>query len=88
LFSKAVLDTVSGWQGFNYFGGNGNINTIQKVSSELHSNALSAGFQFVEYRAPMGVTVKINVNPVYSDPVRNKILHPLGKNSAECRQAA
>ena len=39
---------------------------------------MSAGFQFVEYRAPMGITLKVNVNPMYDDPVRNKILHPLG----------
>lgn len=78
LFSKAVLDTVSGWQAFGYFNGNGGVNIIQKTNSELHSNALSAGFQFVEYRAPMGITLKVSVNPMYDDPVRNKILHPLG----------
>ena len=39
---------------------------------------MSAGFQFVEYKAPNGVRVKIDVDPMYDDPVRNKILHPLG----------
>ena len=78
-FSKAVLTTVSGWQAFSFLGGNAaNPAIISKVQSELHDNALSAGFQFVEYKAPMGVTVKIEVNPVYDDPVRNKILHPMG----------
>lgn len=76
-FSKAVLNTVSGWQAFSYFNGQ-NASVIQKTSSELHSNALSAGFQFTEYKAPNGVIVKINVNPMYDDPVRNKITHPLG----------
>ena len=39
---------------------------------------LSAGFQFVEYKAPNGVRVKIDVDPFYDDPVRNKVLHPEG----------
>lgn len=78
LFSKAVLNEVSGWAAFSYLRSSGNPAVIENVQSELHTNALSAGFQFVEYRAPMGVTVKVNVNPVNDDPARNKILHPLG----------
>ena len=39
---------------------------------------MSAGFQFVEYKAPNGVRVKIDVDPFYDDPVRNKIQHPNG----------
>lgn len=78
LFSKAVFDTVSGWQAFNFLGGNKSVNIVQGVSSDMHSNALSAGFQFVEFRAPMGIIVKVNVNPMYDDPIRNKIAHPLG----------
>lgn len=79
LFSKAVAEIASGWMVFNYYGsGANNPAIIQKVQSELHSNALAAGFQFVEYRAPMGVTIKVQVNPFYDDVVRNKILHPLG----------
>ena len=35
LFNKAVLDTVSGWQAFGYFNGNGGVNIIQKTNSEL-----------------------------------------------------
>ena len=44
----------------------------------MHVNALTAGFQFVEYKAPMGITIKVNVNPMYDDPYRNKVAHPLG----------
>jgi hypothetical protein len=77
-FSKAVLNTVSGWTAFNYFGGNGNINTVNKTSSELHSNALSAGFQFTEYKAPNGAIISIEVDSMYDDQVRNKIMHPKG----------
>lgn len=77
-FNKAVLNEVSGWQAFSFLKSSGNAALIKNVPSELHDNALSAGFQFVEYRAPNGVTVKVNVNPMYDDPVRNKITHPEG----------
>ena len=75
-FHKAVLREVSGWTQFTINGDQ--IGVVQKTSSELHTNALAAGFQFVEYMAPNGVRVKIEVSPYYDDPVRNKIQHPLG----------
>lgn len=75
-FHKAVLDTVSGWKVFDINADN--LGMVQKVSSPLHQNALAAGFQFTEYRAPMGVTVKIEIDPLYDDIVRNKIMHPEG----------
>lgn len=74
-FHKAVLNTVSGW---TQFVTDGNAAIINKTTSNLHSNALSAGFQFVEYLAPNNVRVKIDVDPYYDDPVRNKVMHPLG----------
>lgn len=76
LFHKAVLNTVSGWQAFTLNGDN--LGIVQRTQSNLHKNALSAGFQFVEFRAPNGVTVKVEVDSMYDDPVRNKIAHPLG----------
>ena len=75
-FHKAVLDTVSGWSAFTLTDNNAAI--VRKTNSPLHENALSAGFQFVEFQAPNGVKVKIDVDPYYDDPVRNKILHPNG----------
>lgn len=75
-FHKAVLDTVSGWSAFQVNADA--VGMIQKTNSALHSNALSAGFQFVEFKAPNGVTVKVDVDPYYDDPVRNKIQHPDG----------
>lgn len=75
-FHKEVLKTVSGWTQFVL--DNNSIGVVQKTQSNLHSNSLSAGFQFVEYKAPNGVRVKIDVDPFYDDPVRNKILHPMG----------
>ena len=75
-FHKAVLNEISGWTQFEI--DNSSVKVINKTNSPLHSNALSAGFQFVEYMAPNGVRVKIDVDPFYDDPVRNKILHPDG----------
>lgn len=75
-FHKAVLNTVSGWTQFQINGDN--LDIVKKTNSPLHSVALQAGFQFVEYLAPNGVRIKIDVDPSYDDPVRNKILHPNG----------
>lgn len=75
-FHKEVLKEVSGWTQFIL--DNSSVGVVKKTSSNLHSNALSAGYQFVEYLAPNGVKVKIDVDPFYDDPVRNKIMHPLG----------
>lgn len=75
-FHKAVLTTVSGWTQFVL--DNSSLKVVEKTQSNLHSNALSAGYQFVEYKAPNGVRIKVNVDPFYDDPVRNKILHPNG----------
>ena len=79
-FNKAVLDTVSGWSAYNtgLTYNADNLGMVKKTSSPLHENALSAGFQFVEYKAPNGVTVKLEVDPFYDDPVRNKVTHPNG----------
>lgn len=75
-FHKAIMQEVSGW---SMFALNGDaLSVVQKADSPLHSNALKAGFQFVEYMAPNGVTLKLEVDPYYDDQVRNKIQHPLG----------
>lgn len=75
-FHKAVTKEVSGW---SMFAINGDaVGAVQKTSSPLHQNALRAGYQFVEYLAPNGVTIKLEVDPFYDDPVRNKIEHHLG----------
>jgi hypothetical protein len=75
-FHKAVLQTISGWTTFVM--NNDYLHVVDKTQSQLHDNALSAGFQFVQFKAPNGVTVKLDVDPFYDDPVRNKILHPNG----------
>jgi len=76
LFHKAVLQEISGWTQFTLNGEQ--VGVIKKTTSPLHANALSAGFQFVEYMAPNGVRVKVEVDPLYDDKVRNKVLHPQG----------
>lgn len=75
-FHKAVLQEVSGWTQFHIDGAS--LGVVSKTSSNLHSNALKAGFQFTEYMAPNGVRVKLEVDPFYDDPTRNKIMHPNG----------
>lgn len=81
-FHKAVLTSTSGWATFLNNTGT-NAATITKTSSELHDNALKAGFQFVEYMAPNGVTVKIEVDDFYDDKERNKIKFPGSRGVAE-----
>lgn len=75
-FHKAILQTISGWTQFVFNGEQ--LGIVEKTQSNLSNNALAAGFQFVEYKAPNGVRVKVDVDPYYDDPVRNKIQHPLG----------
>lgn len=75
-FHKELLKEASGWSMFTLNGDA--LGVVQKTTSPLHDNALRAGFQFVEYMAPNGVTLKLEVDPYYDDPVRNKIQHPLG----------
>ena len=75
-FHKEILKEVSGWSMFTLNADN--LGVVQKATSPLHQNALKAGFQFVEYMAPNGLTLKVEVDPYYDDPVRNKIQHPLG----------
>lgn len=71
-FHKAVKSNLSGWLPLTL----DNPANILKVQSNLNSNAVAAAdYQFVEWRAPNGVIVKIEVDPYYDDPVRNKVLH-------------
>jgi len=77
-FHEGVLNNGSGWMAtVNSAAYNPGTNpaTVNTVSSNLHSNAMSAGFQFVEYRAPNGVVVTLDVQDSYDDPIRFKQLH-------------
>ena len=75
-FHKAVLSSISGWKFLTL--DNSSVNMVTKANSPLHGNALKAGFQFTEFLAPNGVIVKVEIDPMYDDPVRNKIMHPNG----------
>lgn len=71
---KAIMAEASGWQSLT----DSNPATYNRVSSPFHSNAFSAGFQFTEWLAPNGIRVVFELDPMYDDKVRNKILHPQG----------
>jgi len=75
-FHKAVLREVSGWTQFTVNADA--VKIVEKTQSNLHMNALAAGFQFVEYRSANGIRVKVDIDPFYDDTVRNKIPHPNG----------
>jgi len=75
-FHRAVSEIASGWAALGF--DNTNQNAIKQVSSKFHNNAFSAGFQFTEYRAPNNIHVMLEVDPMYDDKVRNKVLHPDG----------
>lgn len=51
---------------------------VKRVTSEINANSLSAGYQFTEYRAPNNVVVRVEIDPLYDDPVRNKVISPKG----------
>jgi len=82
-FHKAITREVSGWTMFTL--DNNSTGVIQKVKSPLHQNALAAGYQFVEYRAPNNVVLKIVIDDYLDDPVRNKMPHPLGGPASSYR---
>jgi len=75
-FHEAVKVETSGWlaSGFDNTG----TNALYKTTSVLNQNSYGAGFQFVEWLAPNGIKVTLEVDPFYDDKVRNKILHPKG----------
>lgn len=74
VISKAAYATASGWVALNPY----NPQTVQKVSSNLHANSFSGGFQFTEWLLPNNIVLKVEVDSMYDDRVRNKIMHPLG----------
>ena len=75
-FHRAVTAEASGWMALGF--DNTNQNAIKQTSSKFHSNAFVAGFQFTEWKAPNNIHVMLEVDPMYDDRVRNKVLHPDG----------
>ena len=74
-FNRAATAAASGWKAMF---DNTNQNAISKVSSKFHENSFKGGFQFTEWCAPNNIHVMLEVDPMYDDKVRNKILHPDG----------
>lgn len=70
LFHRAVQTEASGWTALF------DQSAQRNVSSELHANAREFGFQYTQYLAPNNIKVTVEVDPFYSDPVRNKELAP------------
>lgn len=76
LFNREAKKTTSGWAPVI---STANPPTNSKVTTDFTQNGLAVtDYQIVEWRAPLGVTVVLDVDPFYDDPVRNKILHPEG----------
>lgn len=73
-FSRAVQKEGTAWTILTQ----NNPAVYQSTSSQLHSNAFKAGYQFVEYEFANSIRVMLEVDPMYDDKVRNKILHPDG----------
>lgn len=74
-FNRAATTAASGWKSLF---DNTNQNAINKVTSKFNDNAFVGGFQFTEWRAPNNIHIMLEVDPMYDDKVRNKILHPDG----------
>jgi hypothetical protein len=73
-FHRAAMDVASGWQSSNAnFNMNANLNTMKQVSSPIHQNAFSMGYQIVEWIGPNNTHVTLEVDPSYDDQTRNKI---------------
>ena len=83
LFHNAVRNAMSGWTEFQVNADT--LGVIRKTTSPLNKNALAAGFQFTEFSAPNGVTVKLEVDNFYDDPVRNKQLDRNGHPAMSSR---
>ena len=75
-FNKAAKQMGSGWMPMV---STQNPAMYEKVKSQFSNTSIAVNdYQVTEWRAPNGVIVTLDVDPFYDDPVRNKIMHPLG----------
>lgn len=74
-FNRAATAAASGWKSLF---DNTNQNAVKQVSSKFSENSFKGGFQFTEWVAPNNIHIMLEVDPMYDDKVRNKILHPDG----------
>jgi len=80
-FSRAALKDGSGWSPITYQYDAAALGIMAKTTAK--TNPMGGAYkltapQVTEFIAPNGVYVKIDVDPFYDDPIRNKIQHPLG----------
>lgn len=74
LFHKAIAAEASGWTPLF------DQSAQSQAKSELHDNSRKFGFQYTEFLAPNGIKVRVEVDPSYSDPTRNKLMAPNNGN--------
>lgn len=79
MISKEIAKAATGWTILR------DLNSLSNVNSPLHTNALSFGYQFVQYLMPNGIVIDVEVDHNYSNQVRNKIEHPLGGKAESYR---
>ena len=77
LFNKAAKRTTSGWmpllstQNPAYYS--------RRNTNYAPDNGLSVtDYQVTEWKAPNGLVIELQVDAMYDDAVRNKVLSPLG----------
>lgn len=75
-FSKAVRNHMSGWTEFTFNGDA--LGVVKRTSSNLHENALSAGYQFTRFSGPNNIVLEVEVDSFYDDPVTNKMEYSEG----------
>lgn len=76
LFNQAAKELTSGWMPLQ---STSNPAYYEKVSKDFTKTGIAVNdYQVVEWRAPNGVIVTLDVDAFYDDPVRNKVQHPLG----------
>src|SRR5574344_66993 len=77
IFNKEAKKTTSGWMPM-YSTSNPAYYSKTSANFALDNAIKVTDYQVTEWVAPNGLHVKLNVDPFYDDPVRNKILHPQG----------
>lgn len=77
-FHEECLKTYNGWQVFKADGDA--IGAVKKANNPVTgaTQGLAFGFQFVEYLAPNGVRVTLDIDNSYDDTTTHKIMHPKG----------
>jgi hypothetical protein len=79
VIHKAIKNEASGWIPLR------DSQSMYSVKSDFARNARGFGFQFTEWIAPNGIKVTVEVDELYTDFTRNKIVHPDGGRAESYR---